>query len=259
MGWYGFNAGSTFKANEIAGFAAMNSQIAGYFLNFMLFLRSYRALSSLSWMILDILTTGRPTLDGVMNGFTTELIFFTPYVGTIAGLVGITPAVGYVTPSGALVIGIVSGIGCHYGIKVKTLFNFDDSLDAFGIHAVAGIAGGVLTGLLAHVHEAQGTFHGNTKQVGIQLFGITITILWSAVGTAVVFFLVDALFGLRVSKESEAIGLDLVLHGNTITQQASKATRKERPEDQDICCRLHCPCLVFIIRRPNNQPESTSI
>jgi ammonium transporter, Amt family len=174
-------------------------------------------------------------------------------LGTIAGLVGITPAAGYVSPSSAFIIGISSGIACHFGIKIKHVFDFDDSLDAFGIHAIAGVVGGLLTGLLAHSHEAEGTFHGETKQIGIQIFGILVTMLWSIVGTALVFFVVDGLIGLRVSAQNEAHGLDLAQHGSTMTSQATKASRIGKKDEQNVCCQLHCPCFVFTLRHRNEE------
>jgi ammonia channel protein AmtB len=110
------------------------------------------------------------------------------------------------------------------------------------------VVGGLLTGLLAHSHEAEGTLHGEPKQIGIQIFGILVTMLWSIVGTALVFFVVDALIGLRVSSQNEVHGLDLVQHGTTMTSQATRASRKERKEEQNICCQIHCPCFVLTLR-----------
>jgi ammonium transporter, Amt family len=170
----------------------------------------------------------------------------------IAGLVGITPAAGYVTPSSAFVIGIVSGVTCYYGIRIKTIFDFDDSLDAFGLHAIAGIVGGLLTGLFAHTSAEEGLFHGAAKQFGIQIYGILLTVLWSVLGTGFVLLIVDTFLGLRVSDKEEAIGLDWAQHGNTLTSQASKAQRRIGKEEQSICCQLHCPCFVLTLRNQNS-------
>jgi ammonium transporter, Amt family len=147
-------------------------------------------------------------------------------------LVGITPAAGFVTPSGAFVIGIVSGISCCYGVKIKNIFDFDDSLDAFGIHAIGGIMGGLLTGLLANsvVDGEDGAFHGSGRQFGIQIYGIVVSAGWSVVGTALVMLLVDKTLGLRVSAQSELVGLDFAEHQHK-GPQVSHAPLHRRKDD----------------------------
>jgi ammonium transporter, Amt family len=157
-------------------------------------------------------------------------------------LVGITPAAGFVTPSGAFVIGIVSGISCCYGVKIKNIFDFDDSLDAFGIHAIGGIMGGLLTGLLANsvVDGEDGAFHGSGRQFGIQIYGIVVSAGWSVFGTALVMLLVDKTLGLRVPPRTE-YRMDELLHGSTLTNQAGAARRI----DDTNRCSLHCCCFVI--------------
>mmetsp|Transcript_5409 Transcript_5409/g.5536 ORF Transcript_5409/g.5536 Transcript_5409/m.5536 type:complete len:563 (+) Transcript_5409:31-1719(+) len=227
VGWFGFNAGSAFGANGLAGFSMINTLISS-------------ALASLSWMTCDILRTGKPTLDGVMNGF-------------IAGLVGITPAAGFVTPSGSFVIGIITGGVCCFGVKIKDIFDFDDSLDAFGIHAIAGVVGGILTGLLASEQTRNKLhLHGVGYQFGLQLLGIVATATWAAIGTFLVMYLVDKTFGLRVDKNTEARGLDLPQVGSTLTAQASKATPRNHNNNQ---CSLHFCCCVLTCRPPQGEND----
>ena len=138
-----------------------------------------------------------------------------------------TPAAGFVTPSGAFVIGIVTGGCCCFGVKIKNIFDFDDSLDAFGIHAIAGVVGGILTGLLANeiVGGQNGAFHDSGRQLGIQIYGIVVTIGWSIVGTSLIMLFVDKTLGLRVSAQSELAGLDRAEHGNTMTAQGSNSAQ----------------------------------
>jgi ammonium transporter, Amt family len=152
--------------------------------------------------------------------------------GFLAGLVGITPAAGFVTPSGAFVIGIVSGASCCSGVKIKNSLDIDDSLDAFGIHAIGGIVGGLLTGLLANsaIGGEDGAFHDSGRQFGLQVYGIVVSASWSIVGTALVMLFVDKLIGLRVSEQSELMGLDRAEHNTTMTSQASTASRRKALE-----------------------------
>jgi ammonium transporter, Amt family len=155
-------------------------------------------------------------------------------------LVGITPAAGFVTPSGAFVIGIVTGASCFAGVKIKNSLDIDDSLDAFGIHAIGGIVGGLLTGLLANsvVGGQDGAFHGSGRQFGIQIYGIVVSAGWSVVGTALVMLLVDKLIGLRVDKQSELVGLDRAEHNATMTAQASKAPQRKGKEEETIWAKI---------------------
>ena len=142
--------------------------------------------------------------------------------GAVAGLVGITPASGFVTPMGALWIGLITGVCCFLMVvKVKNIFGYDDSLDAFGVHGAGGTIGAVLTGLFANSainpllgkDRPTGFFEGNHGQVLNQLIGVAIAWVLSIVGTLIILFLVDKLIGLRVSEEDERTGLDLSQHG----------------------------------------------
>ena len=131
-------------------------------------------------------------------------------------------------------IGIVSGVSCCYGVKIKNFLDIDDSLDAFGIHAIGAIVGGLLTGLLANsvIGGQDGAFHGSGRQFGLQIYGIVVSAGWSIVGTALVMFLVDKLVGLRVSEQSELVGLDRAEHDTTMTSQASKAPSHKKVESK---------------------------
>ncbi len=148
----------------------------------------------------------RPSVLGILSG-------------AVAGLVAITPAAGYVNPAGALVIGAVSGLVCLWGVSsLKARFKYDDSLDAFGVHGLGGIGGAILTGVFAmeSIGGTAGAIEGNIGQVGTQIWGIFATIVWSAVATFVILKVIDAIIGLRVTKEEEIEGLDINLHGEVV-------------------------------------------
>jgi Amt family ammonium transporter len=193
VGWFGFNAGSAVAANGSAGMAMAVTQIA-------------TATAALSWMFTEWLMRGKPSVLGILSG-------------AIGGLVAITPASGYVDPMGALVIGIAAGIACYWGaVSLKPLLGYDDSLDVFGIHGIGGIVGALLTGVFAveAVGGTPGLIEGNAAQVGIQAYGIAVTIVYGAVVSFIILKVVDALIGLRVAPEDERDGLDLALHGETL-------------------------------------------
>jgi Amt family ammonium transporter len=139
--------------------------------------------------------------------------------GAVAGLVAITPASGFVGPVGALVIGIAAGMFCYWGTNgLKRMFGYDDALDAFGIHAVGGIAGALLTGVFA-VEQYGGTaglLEGNPGQVVNQAIGIGIVLVYDAIASLILLKIIDLIIGLRVSKEIEQEGLDLALHGEAV-------------------------------------------
>lgn len=188
VGWFGFNAGSAGAANGIAGVAMVNTQVAA-------------AAAALSWMAVEWLVARRPSVLGIISG-------------AVAGLVGVTPAAGFVSPLGALMIGLIAGAGCYLAaVKIKRWLGFDDSLDAFGIHGVGGIIGALLTGLFADA-EINPLSEGAT--VLRQLYGVVVTMLYTAVMTAVIVLLIKAFMGLRVSKAVEIEGLDINLHGETV-------------------------------------------
>jgi Amt family ammonium transporter len=195
VGWFGFNAGSASAASGSAGMAMAVTQFA-------------TAAAALSWMFAEWMTRGKPSVLGIISG-------------AVAGLVAITPASGFVNPTGALVIGIVAGLLCFWGATgLKHAMGYDDSLDAFGVHGVGGFTGAILTGVFAL--EAiggagkKGLIDGNPGQVLTQLWGCLVCIAWCAVATFVILKVVDALIGLRVTNEEEIEGLDINLHGETV-------------------------------------------
>lgn len=192
FGWFGFNAGSALAANGIAASAFMVTNTAA-------------AVSGLSWLFVEWKYSKKPTLLGLASG-------------TIAGLVGITPAAGFVTLPGALAIGAISGIIGFFGVAViKRKIGYDDSLDAFGIHGLCGMWGAIATGLFASpsvTEGAAGLFYGNPGQVWIQFLSIIGTIAFSAIGTLILVFVTKFITGgIRVEKEDELAGLDNALHG----------------------------------------------
>jgi len=193
VGWFGFNAGSAGAANGQAGMAMAVTQIAA-------------AAAALTWMFVEWMARGKPSVLGIVSG-------------AVAGLVAITPASGFVTPMGALAIGFIAGIACYWGATgLKKMLGYDDSLDVFGIHGVGGLVGAILTGVFASksVSDAAGLLEGNAGQVLVQVWGVVGTIVWSAVASYVLLKIVDAVVGLRVDEETEVGGLDLALHGETV-------------------------------------------
>ena len=189
VGWFGFNAGSALAANGTAGMAMLVTQIAS-------------AAAALAWMAFEWAAHGKPSALGIVSG-------------AIAGLVAITPASGTAGPAGALLIGVVSGIVCFLAAtRLKRRFGYDDSLDVFGVHAVGGITGALLTGLCAGTLGGAGLQAGSSVgwQLWVQLLGVLFTLAWSGLATFIILKLLDATIGLRVSKEQEFEGLDLALH-----------------------------------------------
>jgi Amt family ammonium transporter len=196
VGWFGFNAGSALAASPLATSAFINTHFAA-------------AAAALGWTIFEWLHNGKPTALGAISG-------------AVAGLVAITPASGFVQPMAALAIGIMAGFFCSFMVfKVKSIFGYDDSLDAFGVHGAGGTLGAILTGIFATrlinpafgADVATGAFDGHWRQILNQLAGAGIAWGISIVGTLVLLFLVDKTMGLRVSPEHEYAGLDLSQHG----------------------------------------------
>jgi Amt family ammonium transporter len=185
FGWFGFNAGSALGANATAAVAFLATHTAA-------------AAAGMSWMVVEWLHRGKPTVLGVASGI-------------IAGLATITPGAGFVGPLSALLIGLVAGAICYAGVVLKNRFGYDDSLDVVGIHGVGGITGILATGLFASV-GAKGLFFGNPGQFGIQLITALVTVLFSFVGTYILLKIVNAVVGLRVPSEHEELGLDLSQH-----------------------------------------------
>ena len=193
VGWFGFNAGSAVAADGRAGMAMAVTQIA-------------TAAAGLSWMLTEWLLRKKPSVLGIISG-------------AVAGLVAITPASGFVGPTGALAIGLISGVICYWGATgLKHTLGYDDSLDAFGVHGVGGITGAILTGVFAveSIGGTKGMLEGNGGQVMTQLIGVGITLAYTAVVTFILLKVIDMVMGLRVSPEQEREGLDIALHGETV-------------------------------------------
>jgi len=191
VGWFGFNAGSQLAADGVAGMAMAVTQIA-------------TASAALAWMLSEWVSHGKPSALGIASG-------------AVAGLVAITPASGYVGPMGALAIGAAAGVGCFLAAtKVKRAFGYDDSLDVFGVHAVGGIIGAILTGVFAATTLGGAGFgEGNTTmgaQVIAQLIGVVATIGFTAIMSVIILKVIDVIIGLRVDEEQETEGLDMALH-----------------------------------------------
>jgi len=195
FGWYGFNAGSAFGANAIAGLALLTTTIA-------------TAAAGLTWMIIEWIIYKKPTLLGIASGI-------------VAGLVAITPAAGFVGVGGAFIIGIVGALIGFFGVVVlKKKLGYDDSLDAFGIHFLAGLWGALATGLLA-LNDKELLWDGPLKEHGdrvaqlmVQIESILVVSAWTLIGTVIVYFIASAITGGgRVSHETEEIGLDEEIHG----------------------------------------------
>jgi Amt family ammonium transporter len=190
FGWFGFNAGSALAANGLAGAAFINTNTAA-------------AVAAVSWMLVEWLHTHKPTVLGLASG-------------AVAGLVAITPAAGFVNIQGALVIGILAGIIPYFSVAaIKPKLGYDDSLDAFGIHGIAGTLGAILTGIFADpsIGGAAGLLYGNPKQLLTQLIAVGVTVAYVAIVTLVIFLLVKVLVGIRVDDEHEITGLDESQHG----------------------------------------------
>ena len=193
VGWFGFNAGSAAAANDTASMAALVTQIAA-------------AAGGLTWMIAEWVFHRKPTILGVTSG-------------AIAGLVGITPAAGFVDPMGGLFIGIGAGFAAFFfSTAVKKALGYDESLDVFGVHGIGGIVGAILTGVFAveAIGGTAGLLEGNVAQVWIQIYGILATIVWCALATFVILMVLKYTIGIRVPEPVEVEGLDVNLHGEVV-------------------------------------------
>ncbi|HZR74907.1 ammonium transporter [Bradyrhizobium sp.] len=197
VGWFGFNAGSNLEANGGAALAMTNSFVA-------------TAAAALSWMFAEWMTKGHPSVLGVISG-------------AVAGLVAVTPAAGYAGPMGAIVLGLVVGVVCLFFVTtVKNALGYDDSLDVFGVHCIGGIVGALGTGILVnpalggsgimdYVTGKVADYEFGTQMVS-QIWGVCTTLVWSGVGSAILYKIVDVVVGLRAKVESEREGLDLTDH-----------------------------------------------
>ncbi|MBC7939444.1 MAG: ammonium transporter [Chitinophagaceae bacterium] len=201
VGWFGFNAGSNLEANGIAALAFINTVVA-------------TAAATLSWAAAESLLKGKASMLGAASG-------------AVAGLVAITPACGFVGVGGALVIGLLAGVVCLWGVTgLKKLLGADDSLDVFGVHGIGGILGALLTGVFAspslgglgacdYIENKCGVFPGIGAQVWIQAQGVLYTVVVSGVVAFIAYKIVDLTIGLRVAEDEEREGLDISSHGET--------------------------------------------
>ena len=192
LGWFGFNGGSALGANGSAAMALVVSQVAA-------------AIGAIAWMVCEYIVRKKASALGGASG-------------AIAGLVGITPAAGFVDVFGALAIGAITAIACfvmiHYG---KRRLGIDDSLDAFGLHGVGGIVGAVLTGIfVSSTIYPDAAEVSMATQLWLQIEGVLATIVYSAVMTAIIGLVIKYTIGLRVDAEDEYQGLDLAIHGEKI-------------------------------------------
>ena len=191
FGWFGFNAGSALAANGLAGAAFINTNTA-------------TAMAAVAWMCVEWIYSRKPTVLGLASG-------------AVAGLVAITPAAGFVNIAGAVIIGAAAGVVSFLAVAVvKPRFGYDDTLDAFGIHGVAGTLGAILTGVFADpsINEAgKGLLYGNPGQLLTQLIAVGVTFAYTGAMTFVIFMIIKAVVGVRVGDEEEMEGLDESIHG----------------------------------------------
>jgi Amt family ammonium transporter len=202
VGWFGFNAGSNLESNGVTGVAFMNTMIA-------------TCGAGLSWLLVEQIVKGKPSLLGAASG-------------VVAGLVAVTPASGYAGTMGALILGLMVSPICFFFVTtVKSKFGYDDSLDVFGVHCIGGITGAIMTGILdnpdfggqgiADYTTKPGTMVAGTyamlPQVITQIEAVLLTLVWSGVGSAILFFVIDKVWGMRATPEQEAEGLDIADHG----------------------------------------------
>ena len=191
FGWFGFNAGSALASGQLAAVAFMATHLGA-------------AGGAVGWVIVEWMHRGKPTALGLASGL-------------VAGLVGITPAAGFVAPWAAIIIGLVAGLACYGGVLIKDKLGYDDALDAFGVHGVGGLAGALLTGVFAEkvLNEAgaDGLLAGNAAQLGIQGIAVLASGGYALVMTFGILKLIDVTIGLRVAENDEREGLDSTLHG----------------------------------------------
>ena len=202
VGWFGFNAGSNLESNGVTAVSFINTFVA-------------TAAAGLSWLLCEQLVRGKPSLLGAASG-------------VVAGLVAVTPASGYAGPMGSVVLGLIVSPICFFFVStVKTRFGYDDSLDVFGVHCIGGITGAILTGVLdapylggqgiADYSTKPGTMVAGTYAMGAQVItqieGVLVTLLWSGIGAAVLYLLIDKTWGMRATVDDEHEGLDIAEHG----------------------------------------------
>jgi Amt family ammonium transporter len=199
-GWFGFNAGSNLESNSATALAVVNTMVA-------------TAAATLSWVLGEWMGKGKPSMLGAASG-------------AVAGLVAVTPACGFVGPMGALIIGLLAGVVCLWGVNgLKRMLGADDSLDVFGVHGVGGILGAILTGVFAAPSlggvgfpdwvTMQPAAYSISGQVWIQIKAVLVAVLWSGVVSFIAFKIVDMVVGLRVAEDEEREGLDIASHGES--------------------------------------------
>ncbi len=196
VGWFGFNAGSALAASSLATSAFIATHFA-------------TAAAAISWSLAEWFKNGRPSALGAISG-------------AVAGLVAITPAAGFVAPMPALAIGFIAGLVCYFMVtKIKSIFGYDDALDAFGVHGAGGTIGALLTGIFAQqivnpifgAGKPVGGLDGHWSQLGNQIVGVLIAWGFALVGTIILLKITDMITGLRVTQEQEIEGLDISQHG----------------------------------------------
>jgi Amt family ammonium transporter len=202
VGWFGFNAGSNLEANGVTALAMINTFVA-------------TCAAAMAWLFVEWVGKGKPSLLGMVSG-------------AVAGLVAVTPASGFAGPMGSIVLGLVAGAVCYvFCSSVKNAFGYDDSLDVFGIHCIGGILGAIGTGILvapslggtgladytANPGSLSPGAYAMGTQVWTQIKAVVVTLLWSGIGSAILFKIVDVVIGLRVTTEEEREGLDVTDHG----------------------------------------------
>jgi Amt family ammonium transporter len=202
VGWFGFNAGSNLESNAVTALAVVNTFVAS-------------AAAGVSWMFAEWAVKGKPSLLGLVSG-------------AVAGLVAVTPAAGFAGPMGSVVLGLIAGVGCFGAVSfIRNTFKIDDSLDVFGIHGVGGIIGALATGILVNPALGGAGIPDYLSQPGsllvadyvfatafmAQVKAVVFTVLFSGIGSYILFKLVDLVIGLRVSEEEEREGLDVAEHG----------------------------------------------
>ncbi len=193
IGWFGFSAGSSLAASSSAAMAMLVTQTSA-------------AAGAFTWMLYEWSVLKKPSVVGLVSG-------------AVAGLVAITPAAGFVSPAGALAIGVIAGFGCCWACAwLKYSLGYDDALDVFGIHGVGGLLGAVLTGVFAvrEIGNVPGALEGNLVQVWIQVEGVLAVAAWSAAGTVAILYAIKLFTSLRVTEEAETEGLDVSQHGEAV-------------------------------------------
>jgi Amt family ammonium transporter len=191
FGWYGFNAGSELKADEITALAFLNTDIAA-------------SVAGLVWLCIAWVKTGKPSFIGLLSG-------------AVAGLVVITPAAGFVTPGASVILGIIAGVGCYYAVQWRKSTSFDDALDVWGIHGVGGVLGVISLGIFASTSAnpagADGLLSGNVSFFGFEVLSVLIATAWAFVFSYLALSVIDRWTPVRVTVREEMEGLDVSLHG----------------------------------------------